>query len=394
MYRAGVPASLPLDALDTVDWPSLTHAYGTAEQVPEALRALAVADAASAAAICADLAASLDHQGVQRFEATLRAVPFLVGLVGDATVPGRDHIARLLADFAVGDTNWFLHNGFHPDEATFDDGCSRPGSVAEGQIGDTVRRAFPSIGVEPGTGHDMTPGGGLREIYEAVRDGVPVYLDALRTADDDTRAAVAYLLAWLTPSAGDLVGPLALVLESDPVPRVRASAALGLSHASKFEPDSRAYAATALHAAWQRGGTDLERRCVALALVRFEDAQISEPVRAPLADWLAAGVPAVLPADRFPWIRIDSAPFLFCTLFLGSPEDERANAVRAACAGLPAVADHHDAADLAVWLVRLCVPFPDSGAPHEDLREVALAAIEAAPRSRYYADVGDALAAR
>src|SRR5688572_22220233 len=109
---------MPLDALDAVDWSSLGHAYGTAEQVPDALRALSTAAPATAAAICADLAASLDHQGVQRFEATLRAVPFLIGLLGDAAVPGRDHIARLLADFAVGDTNWFLHNGFHPDEAT------------------------------------------------------------------------------------------------------------------------------------------------------------------------------------------------------------------------------------------------------------------------------------
>ncbi len=59
-----------------------------------------------------------------------------------------------------------------------------------------------------------------------------------------------------------------------------------------------------------------------------------------------------------------------------------------------AVADRHDAADLAVWLIRLCVPYPGGEAPHEDLRELALAAIRAASAARYYADVDDELAAR
>jgi hypothetical protein len=385
---------LPLDALDTVAWSDLTHAYGPADDIPSGLSALATAPADEARRICDGLAASLDHQGVQRFESTLRAVPFLVGLLADAGVPGREHVARLLADLAVGDTNWFLHNGFHPDHATFDDGCSRPRAVAEGPDGEVVRRAFPTIGAEPGTGHDMTPGHGLREIYEAVADGTDVYLDVLAHGDDHVRAAVAYLTAWLTPRAETLAGPLTRALDADPAPAVRASAALGLSHVAKFDPDARSAAATSLRAAWDRVDGDLERRCVALALVRFEDEAISAPVRPALASWLAAGVAPVRPGERFPWVRVDSASFLFCTLYLGSPPSEHAAVTEAAARALPAVRDHHDAADLAVWLVRLCVPYDGGAAPLASLRDDALAAVRASPAARYYTDVDDELKAR
>ena len=220
-----------------------------------------------------------------------------------------------------------------------------------------------------------------------MRAGESTYLEALRDGDEHTRAAVAYLLAWLTPSAGNLVEPLNAVLVADPEPAVRASAALGLSHAVKFDQESRAFAATALRAAWERGGSELERRCVALALIRFEDDAIGGPVRAPLAAWLAEGVPAVRPGDRFPWIRIDSPPFVFCTLYLGTPDDQRGEAIRAACAGLPAVRDANDAADLAVWLIRLRPTYPD-------LQDAALAAIHGSPLAWHYTDVADALSAR
>jgi hypothetical protein len=395
VYPAPVTASLPLDSLDTVDWRRLVHAYGVADDVPAALTALAVAPPAEAARICDGLAASLDHQGVQRFEATLRAVPFLVGLLADPAVAGRDHVARLLADLAVGDPNWFLHNGFHPDEATYDDGCSRPRSLAEGPDGDRVRRAFPAIGQVPGTGHDMTPGGGLREIYEAVCAGADVYLGALANGDDDVRASVAHVLAWLTPLAARLAPALAERLASDPAEAVRASAALALSHVAKFDADVRARAADALTRAWHRdGGGELERRCVALALVRFEDASVSAPVRPSLASRLASRAPAVPPPDRFPWIRIDSDPFLFCTLFLGSPDEERTAVVEAACAGLPGVRDHHDATDLALWLIRLCVPAPGEDAAVAPMREVVLASVRAAEAAWHYTDVWDELGRR
>jgi hypothetical protein len=393
VYPAPVTAWLPLDSLDLVDWHRLTHAYGVADDVPGALSALAAAPPADAARICDGLAASLDHQGVQRFEATLRTVPFLVGLLKDAR-PGRDHIANLLADLAVGDPNWFLHNGFHPDEATYDDACSRPRSVAEGPDGDRVRRAFPAIGQQPGTGHDMTPGGGLREIYDAVGAGTQVYLDALADEDALVRAAVAHLMAWLTPHAARLAPALAERLASDPAEPVRASAALALSHVAKFDAEVRARAADALTQAWHRGGGDLERRCLALALVRFEDASLGAPVRPALVSRLATGTPAVPAPDRFPWIRIDSDPFLFCTLFLGSPEPERPAVVEAACAGLPGVRDHHDATDLAVWLIRLCVPAPGEDAPLASLREAVLASVRATPAARHYTDVWDELGRR
>ncbi|MCA9679941.1 MAG: HEAT repeat domain-containing protein, partial [Myxococcales bacterium] len=225
-------AILPLSALGDVDWASLEHAYGEAVDVPETLRAIAGGDPAQRAQARSWLHACLDHQGVQRGEATLRAVPYLLGLIADAAVAERGAIAGLVAELAVGDTCWFLHDGFHPDLQPNPDDCARAQHAAYLTGGDIQIRSFPS----PGGSLDMTPGHGLRELYEAIAAGTPQLVAALDDADPEVREGVAFLLGFLTTRADATAPALARLLAADPEARVRASAALGLSHAAKRSP--------------------------------------------------------------------------------------------------------------------------------------------------------------
>ncbi|SHM71036.1 hypothetical protein [Cryptosporangium aurantiacum] len=72
-----------LKGLDAVAWDALSHAYGSAEDVPGMLRRAAAADAEEAAAAVEELNGSVFHQG-SVYSATVAAVPFLVRLAGEA----------------------------------------------------------------------------------------------------------------------------------------------------------------------------------------------------------------------------------------------------------------------------------------------------------------------
>jgi len=67
----------PLDGLDARPWSSLTHAYGSAADVPDLLRALTAADADKADEALSELYGSVLHQGTV-YAASAEAVPFLV----------------------------------------------------------------------------------------------------------------------------------------------------------------------------------------------------------------------------------------------------------------------------------------------------------------------------
>lgn len=367
--------------LETVDWASLEHAYGNASDVPEMLRALRDGDAEARDQARSGLHASLDHQGVQRGEATWRAIPFLIELLREPATPERGEIARLLAEFAVGDTCWFLHDGVHRDEQMNVDDAARAQHSSQIKCKDFATRGFPRL-------HEnrlhLEEGSGLRWIYDAVLAGVPAYLAALDGADEHLRESIAFLCAFLTTEeAAAAAAPALTRLLDDPSERVRASAALGLSHATKFVPALREVSLATLSGRWDRELAALERRGLALALVRYEQPARTTAARAYLRETLAAGVPAVIPDAAFPWFRIDSPPFLFCTTWLGTGEDERPALRMPALAALAATSHHHDAADLAVWIVRLW------GGDR-----VALRALVDAPAAWYFSDLANELAER
>jgi hypothetical protein len=358
------------------------------------LQGLRDADAAVRDRARGGLQASLNHQGVQRGEATWRAIPFLIDLLRDPTTPGRGDIARLLAEFAVGDTCWFLHDGVHRDKQMNVDEAARAQCSSVLKCKDFATRGFPRLHENR---LDLAEGSGLRWIYDAVVAGVPDYIAALDGADEGLRTAIPFLCAFLTTDeAAAAAAPALTKLLDDPSERVRASAAIGLSHATKFVPELWEAAFGALAPRWDRELGALERRCLALALVRYEQPARTGAARAYMRDTLRAGVPKVIPDATFPWFRIDSPPFLFCTTWIGTSDEERGELLAPALAALPTIENHHDAADLALWIARIWThPRPDDAIwVRSDVDGELLATLRglaAAPEAWYFSDLGNAL---
>ncbi|MCG0063477.1 HEAT repeat domain-containing protein, partial [Streptomyces tricolor] len=81
--------------IDEVDWASLRHAYGSAEDVPGWLRALASADTAERATALDGMFGAVHHEG-RVYDSTLACVPFLFALAAREEVPDRGCIVELL----------------------------------------------------------------------------------------------------------------------------------------------------------------------------------------------------------------------------------------------------------------------------------------------------------
>src|SRR4051812_31650827 len=91
-----------LAGLDDVPWRTLYHAYGSAADVPDQLRALRSADRDVRQKAQWHLFGNVYHQGA-RWDASPATVPFLVALVAESTTPDRPGVLDLLVSIAIGD---------------------------------------------------------------------------------------------------------------------------------------------------------------------------------------------------------------------------------------------------------------------------------------------------
>ncbi|MEE1757218.1 HEAT repeat domain-containing protein [Streptomyces sp. SP18CS02] len=81
--------------IDEVDWASLGHAYGPADDVPAMLRGLASTDPAEREIALDGMYGAVHHQG-DVYDSTLACIPFLLELVATREVPDRGCIIELL----------------------------------------------------------------------------------------------------------------------------------------------------------------------------------------------------------------------------------------------------------------------------------------------------------
>ncbi|MFK4104931.1 HEAT repeat domain-containing protein [Streptomyces sp. NPDC019531] len=81
--------------IDEVDWASLRHAYGSAEDVPGLLRGLASVDPAERETALDGMYGAVHHQG-DVYDSTLACVPFLLALVASGDVADRAGIVELV----------------------------------------------------------------------------------------------------------------------------------------------------------------------------------------------------------------------------------------------------------------------------------------------------------
>ncbi|MBR7835015.1 hypothetical protein KDL01_17200 [Actinospica durhamensis] len=81
--------------LADIDWSSMHHAYGTAEEVPELLEQLASPDADVRGKALSRFYSAVHHQG-DVMNCTVATLPFLLDLAGDFATPDRPAIVALL----------------------------------------------------------------------------------------------------------------------------------------------------------------------------------------------------------------------------------------------------------------------------------------------------------
>lgn len=195
-----------LKELDAIDWSSLEDAYGSADEVPNRLRALLSDDKAARSEAFSKLFGSVWHQGTV-YSASAHVIPFLVELIAAPHVQDKPSIIALLASIAGGRGYFEVH------EPILQKLAKRPIDVSENRreearAVDAVRRAAsPHIpGLLPHLTHLES------EVRLAIAEALPYYpehavrskaaLAHARVSETDLQIveAIDEALAALSPS--------------------------------------------------------------------------------------------------------------------------------------------------------------------------------------------------
>jgi hypothetical protein len=222
----------PLDGLDDVGWAGLSHAYGSAADVPESLRGLASADAERRDKASWALYGNIFHQG-SRYEATAYAVPFLLAMAADPGMPDRPGIVRLLGALAIGYDESYLPAGVDmewwrgevakmraadPAEVyrEYDEWVAQATDDGERRSRELQRRTFDFDSARTGAECELAA-------YDAVRAGVPGLCALLSEKDPSLRAVAAWAVSWFPEESSVILPALLDRPETEDVPGVAAN---------------------------------------------------------------------------------------------------------------------------------------------------------------------------
>ncbi|MFD4623263.1 HEAT repeat domain-containing protein [Streptomyces sp. NPDC058475] len=226
--------------IDEVDWASMHHAYGSAEDVPEFLRGLASPCSQERESALDGMYGAVHHQG-DVYDSTLACIPFLFALVAQAELPDRSGIVELLVSIGGGDD---------VDECDHDEGVAPLDAGVGGRVGDggdtsraddenDVERAGDENYVDPadeGDGEDRADDWSGEDratdnyamARTAVRAGSPVFAELAADPDPDVRRAVPLALALFLDEPARVLGLLRQRLHEERDDSVRLALAEGL----------------------------------------------------------------------------------------------------------------------------------------------------------------------
>jgi HEAT repeat protein len=241
-----------LAGLDEIDWAELEHAYGSADDVPGLIRALASTEPDERKRARRTLYGNIFHQG-SRYEATAYAVPFLARLAADPQVSQRDEIVRMLALMAIGYDEAYL-----PASLNIAGWRTQIEQTRAADPTETLRQLDAWVEAARSEGERR-----MREIhrdlydperelraaqaelgaYDAVRAEVAGLQGLLEDGDPQVRAAASYLVGWFPEEAADSKACLRTLLSREIVPGVSANAIVsaGLLGDAGLEPRLREY---------------------------------------------------------------------------------------------------------------------------------------------------------
>lgn len=186
-----------LDGLDNIPWKTLNHAYGSAEDIPDLIRALTYDSDNIREKTLYTLYSNIWHQGTV-YQATAYAVPFLIELLSASNVTRKYDILIYLSHLAEG--NSYLDEY---GELLFND---------DKQETEAYKNQLEELNHGKRTRH-------------AVRDGIETYFQLLFNKQEElhTRMAVPYLLAKFPEHHSVIVPRLKQVLPDEPHRLIRAS---------------------------------------------------------------------------------------------------------------------------------------------------------------------------
>jgi len=206
-----------LESLDKIDWASLSHAYGSAEDVPGLIRQRASTNPKEAEEAEGGLFGTIWHQGTV-YEATAYAVPFLVELIERQMTHSREGLVLLLASISEGSSYLEVHKS-HSHFASQDQDEIEAKLIKE------------------------------LEWKTRARDAVQRYAESYWTLLDDSsqRTTIPYLLSKLPAEAEHVRDrfPDRIATANDAL--FLASLLLGLAIASRTAPDAFARFTSFIH---------------------------------------------------------------------------------------------------------------------------------------------------
>jgi len=248
-----------VDDLGKLPWKELTHAYGSAGDVPGLLRALRTAppDLEREESPLYHLFGNIWHQGTV-YEATAPAVPFLIDIAADPRTPDRAGVLSLLAEIAKS--------------------SSRSDPRNDADIPETTRREI----------------GWARAAHVAVANGFET-LSALTREGPDVALAAAHVLAQLPEHAAAAAATVRALLAAEQ----RSASRAGLLFLLGQTGDRSEATLAALRTAIAQEAMD-QRRAAALSLARLRLQPLPAGARAAI---MAAYVAPDLEAnfDTLPW---------------------------------------------------------------------------------------------
>jgi hypothetical protein len=286
-----------LNGVDKIPWDKLTHAYGTAEDVPQNLHALTSPDETVRAEAWMFFWGSVIHQGTV-YDVTAYVVPFLLELLQAPDFVDKPSLLRLLAAYAQG-------SSYHAAHADLDL------SVGYGDVGspEWIAKVQKELG-------------DVQAAHIAVGAGLPIYENLLRNNSDPiVRATTTLPLAASCEPSDRVISLLTERMRLDNQPLVQTSCLLALEQFALLqanrgkevvldEPPFLAMAevlrlATELHA--EKDTTPLIRVVAALVLVRRRGPEVPLALLEYLLETLDDPSAVAEEYTMLPWTDSDSS---------------------------------------------------------------------------------------
>ena len=187
-YLGRYPTSM-LEALYTVYWDQLDHAYGVATNIPERIRAIASSRGAKQESAIDDFANDICHQG-SAYAATVPCIPFICEIISNPRIPRRHRLISLLLTIAIGLDDDMFHDGTR---------------ITEYEIGqERAANEWPASKKRPTFWGPFV----WLECYTAVQRTVPKLLTLLHDKNRLVRLHSQYLLAWFPKERRRTLGAL------------------------------------------------------------------------------------------------------------------------------------------------------------------------------------------